>query len=290
MDNSSPPRPRPRPPPPQQSSSPLNPASNAHPIPLAGRRPSATGLPYARKPLAPNTPNTPTRFMPRTPLSFLSHSPSSTFSHASHQSSASSIGWQLRTPLTTTNSMTGFPAPSPMDLPPANLALLNKLKSNHRLSNSPLHIKIPSSMSTSSIGSTGSPSHGLHMPSPLDKLDHLQSIPASPPILVPCAQLLELAPNTRPDATTQHSIASPFVNLHSSPSPRSAQPGPVSSISPFLNARRRQLAARRGSTLARELDRLEIDVDDAGHDADTVDDADSRVPSPNPAGPTVSDA
>lgn len=274
----------------QHPSSPLNPDSNLHPIPIT-RRLSANGFALARKSLTLNSPNIPTRFISRTPLSFLSNSPSAA-SHASGLSSDSSVGWQLLTPTTTASSSFDLPMPSPAELPPANLALAHHLKSNAFHST----IKIPSSTSSSFGGSAGSPSFGVlrhGAPSPLDKLGYLQSIPPSPPISIPSADLLEMRPNIRTNVAIQHSIASPFVNLHSSPSPRSAVYGAIAAESPLTSVRRRQSAGRRGSALARELNHLDLTNDESGYDADhslngrsAAVHVDTTIPSPAPASRT----
>lgn len=263
---------------PSPTSSPLNP-TQPHDI-LAHRRPSANSF-HHRKPFPP-TPDSAPRLTPRTPLSFLANSPS-IGSNFSRISSASSLGWRLLTP-PQSPQFTGLPSPSPHQLPPANL---NLAKTSNSF-DGPLNVKIRSSRSSemSTDGGSDSSDNQRHIPSPLDKLNYLQSIPASPPIVVPSAQLLEMPPNTIPAAASQHSIASPFVNLNSSPSPRGAKPGPLSSISPLVNARR-QLANRRGSGLAHEMNRLELDNvgDDTGYDADASLDDESngppQIPPPN---------
>ena len=265
MDSSSPPIPprRSRSRTMQQLPSPLNPTNHPYPVHNARRAP-VPGSPYSRK---PSPAMSPPRFSPRSPLSFLSNSPTSTISL--HSSASSSTGPQPRTRVSSATLSLDFPSLN--DLSPA--ALVNHSKSDS--SPAPHHIKIPSSNS-SSVGypPSSSSSDKSHMPSPLDKLGHLYSIPPSPPVLDP-AHLLGLPPNTNPDTNIQHSIASPFVNLHSSSTP-------MDHPSPRLSQRRRDACPRSGSCLARELDRLDIDRDDAaGYDADAHDDDPiSRVPSP----------
>ena len=239
--------------------SPLNPTNHPHAI-LDARRVPLPGLPYSRK---PSSAITPPRFSPRSPLSFLSNS--------LHSSASSSTGPRPRAPL---SSATFAPdLPSLHDFPPPALTNQTKSMSSH----SPHHIKIPSS-NTSSGGylPSSSSSDKPHVPSPLDKLGHLNSIPPSPPVLDP-AHLLELPPNTNPDTDIQHSIASPFVNLHSSSKP-------ANHPSPRLSQRRRDIGPRSGSCLAREFDHIDIDCDDAdGYVADAHDDDPvSRMPSPAP--------
>lgn len=276
---------------PNQTSSPLNPASSPHAIAIP-RRLSATGYPYGRKSFSYNSPNTPTRFLsPRTPLSFLAHSPT-TSSNVSHLSSSSSVGWQLRTPTTTANSASDLPSPSPASLPPADLPLANR-SSTHSANCSKIHnVKFPHT--GAAFGEhNGSPSFGLRTgrPSPLDnKFAYLQSIPPSPPIMIPSAQLLEMDPTPGVNVNTQYSIASPFVNLKLSPSPPLAKPGPVSAISPLLTGSRRSSADRRGSSLARELHQLDVTDGRSASQPNIPPNQIARVPEPNPASPTVSRA
>ena len=267
--------------------SPLNPASNGCPIPGA-RRLSGNGISYARKSFSYNSPNTPTRFVHRTPLAFLSNSPSTTDSQTSQLSVASSIDWQLRTPTTTANSVMDLPNPSPGELPPAKLGLAHKSKP--QMSGSGLHhVKIPSSGSSSSGMSNGSPSFGIArrgIPSPLDnKFSYLQSIPPSPPILLPSADILELSHGSDIKPTKQHPIIFSLETEHSSSpqSPCSIAPP----VSPMLSQRRRTLTnGRRGSALARGSHNLAIDTDDdtdideSGYASDLPND-DYSVPSPN---------
>jgi hypothetical protein len=274
MTSSSPPSPPSRPHPRhlKHSPSPLNPAT--HPFPIPTRRNSGTGGPCARK---LSTRNAPTRFSLRSPLSFVSPFPSST--SITNTSMSSSPGWQLRTPPSSLNSTSGPHLSSPDDYLSVNVDLLNKSKSNP--SNSPLHIKIPSSHSLLNHGTSPlspSPSNETHIPSPLDKLDYLDNIPPSPPIMDP-ARLLELPPDHNRNSESQISIASPFVNLNSSPTRTPIGSTPVPS-------RRAHINTRRGSALARDFNRLDIDFRDAdGSDADAdnpPDDPPICVPSPSP--------
>ena len=259
-------------------SSPLNPTSSLA-IPSL-RRASTRGLYGHRKSLTPN--NTPDRFTPRTPLTYLSNSPSGT----SNSSYASSIGWHLQTPTAPAHAGVHFADPSPHELPPP--ATFAPRKSSAPSLGYQMHIKIPSCNSSDSSTTSGSPGDtSFNAPSPLDKMDHLCSIPPSPPIVMPSAQLLELPPNFHPDAHCQHSIASPFVNLNSSASPMSAKPGPVSAISPLVTTHRRgRNFWRRGSNLAHEMNAIDLndtyDPDESKYDADadTDDGHDALVPSP----------
>nr|XP_019050580.1 Grx4 family monothiol glutaredoxin [Kwoniella bestiolae CBS 10118]OCF29510.1 Grx4 family monothiol glutaredoxin [Kwoniella bestiolae CBS 10118] len=209
--------------------------------------PTSPTKPTGNKSLLPPAPS---RFTPRTsPLQFLSNSPTNSVS-----STASSNTWVLRTPAQSASSMPGYG----MDQPP------KRPFTGRAPNSSPAHVnvKIPSPSTPSSFGSNGfnTPNSSIirnkpHMPSPLDKLDYLHSIPPSPPILDP-SQLLVLPPTPNPDIQTQHPIASPFVNL--SPSPRGlSKPGAgigLSGLSPSPRRRTSNLGPRRGSNLAVEIE------------------------------------
>ena len=275
---------------PNQISSPLNPASSPHPISIPHRLPG-NGFSYARK-SSYNSPNTPTRFLsPRTPLSFLSQSPTSS-SNLSCLSTNSSIGWQLRTPTNTANSASLLPLPSPASLPPsAELPLAKRSFNQTTMPSKPHNVKIPRAGLNLSGEPNGSPSYGLRTgrPSPLDnKLAYLQSIPASPPIMIPSAQLLVMYPTPDSDEDVRHSIASSFVNLKLSPSPPLAKPEPVSAISPLLIGSRRTFSDRRASSLSNEINELDFKNDTACLDNDNATNATARVPKPNPASPAIS--
>jgi hypothetical protein len=127
-----------------------------------------------------------------------------------------------------------------------------------------------SSLTGSSLASINE--HGF--PTLLDRLSYLQTGPASPPIVVPPAQLLETPPNREPDSAHQHSIASPFVNLNTGvPTPQF----------PFPNSALRTAGDRRRSSLINEWtapsDDPIHDTTDAD-DTDTDDDPDPAVPVP----------
>jgi hypothetical protein len=127
-----------------------------------------------------------------------------------------------------------------------------------------------SSLTGSSLTSINE--HGF--PTLLDRLSYLQTGPASPPIVVPPAQLLETPPNREPDSAHQHSIASPFVNLNTGvPTPQF----------PFPNSALRTSGDRRRSSLINEWtapsDDPIHDTTDAD-DTDTDDDPDPAVPVP----------
>ena len=266
--------------------SPSNTSSSALAIPAVPHPSSGKHATGHRKSLTPH--NTPDRFIPRTPLTFLSNSPS-TPSIYTASSVTSSLDWHIQTP--TSSAGTTYHLVEPW-------ATSTPRKSSGSSLGNPLHIEISSSGSSYSIdGSTIDAS--ATAPSPLRKMDHLFPIPSSPPIILPSAQLLELSPNIHPDANTQHSIASPFVNLNSSPSPRSVKPGPVSYISPLNSARRRDPAAlRRGSNLSHQMNALDLDdsrADDPTYDADDDDTddgvapaGDALVPWPAPSHPSSS--
>lgn len=275
------PRPRLNP----HSSSPLNPSSRPIPnhIVTAPRRPSLPASPYARKFGSPHTPN---RATPRTPLAFLTNSPTSTMSSGSSLASS----FQLRTP-----NWNGPPAlaalapPSPMDLPPSEIALMGKMKSAPPSS---LHIKIPSpshGSETSSSSDNNTPVSGK--PSPLDNLDHLHNIPHSPQFIMPSAQLLELPPNRNPNDAAQHSIASPFVNLNLNPSPPSGKPGPMSlAFSGHPRYRHVLMGNRRGSGLSRVFGLMDSadDVNDDENDNGLDDNDINTDRGSRPASPTSS--
>nr|XP_031858737.1 Grx4 family monothiol glutaredoxin [Kwoniella shandongensis]KAA5525809.1 Grx4 family monothiol glutaredoxin [Kwoniella shandongensis] len=224
------------------------------PTPVTGR-PSAAPSPYAGKSPFPPPPS---RFTPRTPLQFLSHSRT-----PSASSTASSHGSIIRTPSTSMTSASGLATPSPTDLPPAKFAMVNnRNKSIHSVPNNPSHVKIPLVRRGGSLYSTPVTANSSflrnkrHIPSPLEKLDYLHSIPPSPPILDP-GQLLNLSPTPNTDVETQQPIASPFVNLHSSSaSPRGNKPDYIGASSPahasFPRRRDSALRPRRPSALAME--------------------------------------
>ncbi|KAK4688448.1 monothiol glutaredoxin, partial [Tremellales sp. Uapishka_1] len=232
----------PRPPP---KKSPLNPGpaqSNQH------RRSDVFGTPPIPRSKFAQQP-TPTGLSFRTPLAFLAKSPT-----ASPESSASSYDYHLRTPpLTTSYSMPNIPTVRSVDdMNPADLAVYNSLKLSAQ--NRPTHVKIPLSPS-SSRSSSPHFSQPPQIPSPLQKLDYLQNIPPSPPIVVAPAQLLEYAPSD-PD-NDAHYMASPFVNLNSPPSATHTGDAPIRA--------RRMTNGRRGSSLAREFGQLNMTTIDDGH-------------------------
>lgn len=243
-------------------SSPLNPNANDIPHAIAiPRRLSGTNAGI------PRSPTSPTRFLARTPLSFLSSSPSK--SRASRTSTmTSSIAWQLQTPPADPNPGSHLALPSPKSLAPADLITTSNTGSAAHVSTRPL-VKIP-------LVDATDPNHLMGTgPSPLrHKMVYLQSLPPSPPIVIPSAQLLELSPGGRANADDQHSIASPFVNLVSTASPVCPVHGPPVTL-PFADSRRSCLQ-RRQSSLSRELDSLHLadssnptrDGTTSNHDAD----------------------
>ncbi|TYJ52879.1 Grx4 family monothiol glutaredoxin [Cryptococcus floricola] len=219
------------------------------------RRATAPPAPFAGKSPFPAPAS---RFTPRTPLQYLSQSPTN-----SDISMISSPAYLLPTP---PSSAASLPNDSPY--PNDRMAMMNRIKSLGSQPNSPTNIKIPNysrssfSSNPASLNNSTASRNKPHIPSPLDKLDHLHNIPSSPPIFDP-GVLLHLPPTPNPDAELTP-LASPFVNLRSSSSSSGGQ-RPVVLASP---PRRRGSMGiitghgpRRGSTLANEL----TDDDATGH-------------------------
>jgi len=255
--------------------SPLNPNANDHPRAVAiPRRFSGVNAGIPRSPTSYTSPNNPTRFLARTPLSFLSASPSK--SRALRISSTdSSIAWQLRTPHTAPNSDSQLALSSPGLLSPADSDTVPNVNSAAHGS-ARQHVKIPLANVTDPNNPMGTG------PSPLrHKMAYLLSLPPSPPIVVPSAHLLELSPDGRADTGEQHSIASPFVNLVSTPLSATTILGPTSVSTP-PNGHRRISQQRRSSSLSRELNSLHLtDEPIINRESDSSVDRDADVPEPN---------
>jgi len=184
--------------------------------------------------------------------------------------SQSSLRSQLRTPATIATSDADITLSSPLDL--TSVPSLNKPNCN--ADDSPTNVKISRSPP---LDTRSSSLNKPKFPSPLDKLDYLHAIPPSPPVVDP-TQLLVLSPETNPDVNAQHSIASPFVNHNPSPSPVIP--------SPLLHSLRLFPNEQRGSFLARDFDRLDIEHDDNDDHTDVLSDqTPHRVPSPLPISP-----
>ena len=191
------------------------------PQPLSPLNPATSAQPITsnRRPPLPHSPGYKSsnsndyRCTPRSPLAFLSNTPPSTMSSVSSQ-------WSIRTPS----------SPDTFATPPSN----NGFRPGKLLT-----VKV------SSASSLTSP------PTPLDRLDHLHALPPSPPINIPSALLLEMAP-VKPDL--HHSIASPFVNINALPEDKPLGPSPPPPRTarelhaPLL--RLRMPAHRRGSSLS----------------------------------------
>ena len=264
---------------PNPNLSPLNPTSSPHAIAITGRL-SGTSYNYGRK-LVHNSPNTPTRFLSsRTPLSFLSNSPNSP-SDVSQLSSRTSIGWQLRTPTTIADSASDPPSPSPAFLPAAQLPVVKQPGPYPNLPSKRHNVQIARSIRAPG-DDNGSPSFGLRngRPSPLDnKLAYLQSIPPSPPIMIPSAHMLGsvLTPDADP------SLVSPFALLDLTSSSPSTRTHPASAILSVTSDLRRSSTDRRGSSLANEIGHIDLDDTDTDSSTDAALDGDALIPRPNSA-------
>ena len=250
---------------PPLSSSPLNRAANRFPTPLGRRISVDTGLITRKHPAL----NTPLRALPRSPLSFVTPSPASTTSN--HSQISSSPSWNIRTPLSSATSGIDLAPSSLTDSPPATIVYLNKLKSGIPISS--LRINTPAMDSSSPTGS--SPLSSVHpaephIPSPLDKLDHLMPIPASPTVVDP-VYLLGLPPNDLDES--MHTAALP---LHST----------ATSVAEPMMPRSHRLDAvgRRGSTLVPRPDRFDIHPDQStgGPVDNRPNDPPSHIPSRMP--------
>lgn len=254
MDNSlqynSPPTPphgfRSRPRPLLQSSSPLNPnhADGIDTKPASAqsittfnlRRMSNSSFPYSysRRGSVPGTPIQ--RCSPRSPLSYISPS----LSGVSTASSLSADGW----PLTPQSPLSRLPIPSS----PLNDHSLPTSKPKSPLS-PPVASSHPSSRLSVSIDLASSD----HRPAYIKRRHDLDDLPPSPPIVNP-GYLLEH--HIKPYTPADHSIASPFLNLDTSPN-HSHDPERHSPLT------KRTAIARRPSALAHELGNLDIVHDDA---------------------------
>ena len=246
----------------QHPPSPLNPATNLCTV-SPTRRLSGASFPYPRK---SSVTNSPTHYLPRSPLS----SNCSTLS--SYSSSSSSSGWQLRTPPFSTTSLSDLPSPSPTAPSPIQPTLVPKCKPNW--SKHPSRIQIPAVNPMSSGFKPFSPSMSdkRHTPSPLDILDHLHSIPPSPPVVYP-ALLLGHPLNITADSHSPFAFGLSSVDAD------------LSSTSMLDLQTNRHLHGQsdthRDSSFDNKMQRLVINCDDNVHDADDHrDDASSRVPAP----------
>lgn len=265
-------------------SSPLNPNSNESPHAIAiSRRFSGTNSGMPRSPPSYTSFHKPTRFLARTPLSFLSSSPSK--SHASRMSSTgSSTTWQLGTPPAVAKLETHLLPPSPISSSPIDmLPMPNVGSAPHPPARQTVKIPLAAVSDTNNLMGTG--------PSPLrHKMVYLQSLPPSPPIVVPSAQLLELSPCGRSDTNEQHSIASPFVNLVSAASP--ACVANASSVSSPFVARQRHGQQQRSSSLSQIFDTLHVAdpmVDDRKPETPTINNTDLPKSNGLSPGPIHSD-
>jgi len=228
--------------------SPLNPAAKPFPIGAFARRISATNTGYVNR----NSSHigTPTGSSPLSPLRF-PQTPSLS-SNLHRLSISSSPGYQLRTPIITPNNTTSLPLPSPGDPLPKQLSPFGKLKSSI---NAPLRVKIPDSPFAHGV----SPNE-THSPSPLENLNYLQSIPASPPIL-PLANAFPLS--NKSNSNDGFEFKHPYINIKTSSSDYIA---PWISSSPFLRHHRLIDEPRRGSTLSNEIDPLDLNAGAASND------------------------
>jgi hypothetical protein len=231
---------------PSLQSSPLNPCNqptSAQPIGQP-RRPSFPSNNFGRnKSSIPGTP----RSTPRSPLAYLSDSPSLSIS-----SVASSSPWSIRTP--------SFPGTAEYEpsvdnmsssaLPPPQFAF----KKYNMAPPSPININLIRQRPELPL----SPKNMTPRPSPLDHLDYLHNGPASPPMVNTHEILLEMPPKRNTDPSNQQSIASPFVNINSSPTEH-MEPSPLTPAA-ARHARHPSLAISRPTLPHRRNKSLTLDA------------------------------